>query len=86
MKIFPNSGASVCIAGIKHIKRLNCDVRNLRQNNTRITAVGGTKLKCHGWLPVEFKIKKYKTTQPLYICDDIDRIYFSKEEGIDTHI
>jgi hypothetical protein len=35
-------------------------------------------MTCIGWLPVEFYIDGQLTNQALYICSNIDRVYFSR--------
>ena len=86
MYIFPDSGATICIAGTKHMNDLNISVDELKACTKRIVAVGGTPLKCKGWLPVKFEVDNITTEQPLYICEQVDRIYFSKQGCIDTNI
>ena len=46
----------------------------------------GSKLTCHGWLPITFRIGKNTTKQPVYICDKVDRFYFGKKGCIDVNI
>ena len=86
MFIFPDSGASICLAGPQHLNHLGIDIKLLIPCNKRVTAVGGSVLSCRGWLPVEFNVNGQKTKQPLYICDKIDRLYFSKSACIDVSI
>ena len=43
-------------------------------------------IKCNELLPVEFTVGDYHTTQPIYICHKIDRIYPHKAAYIDAHI
>ena len=77
MKVFPDSGASICIAGLKHLSLLNINRNEL---------IGRTIIKCFGWLPVKFNVEGHTTTQPLYICDRVDRVYLSKSACLDTNI
>ena len=86
MLIFPDSGASICLAGPQHLIPLGIDMNDLIPCNKSVTAVGGSILKCRGWLPVKFDVDGHKTLQPLYICEKIDRIYFSKTACIDVSI
>ena len=86
MDIFPDSGASICLAGPQHLRKLGIDERNLIQCTKQVTAVGGSKLTCHGYIPVLFEIGQHSTKQRLYICDNIDRIYFGKKGYIETEI
>ena len=84
--IFPDSGASICIAGTEHLSDFDIDERNLLPCNKTINAVGGSTLKCRGWIPTKFTIKSNKTLQPLYICDKVDKIYLSHKGCTDTNI
>ena len=51
-----------------------------------ITAVGGSKLSCHRFIPTKFDIGHHTTKLPLYICDKVDKIYFSHQGCTDTNI
>ena len=84
--IFPDSGASICIAGPKHIQSLGLTLKDLIPCYKEIRAVGGSILTCLEWIPLKFNITPYQTTQPVYICDKVDRIYLSKTGCIDVHI
>ena len=81
LNIFPDSGASICLAGPEHVTALGVKPHALRHCHKKVTAVGGSTFFCKGWLPVEFKIGEHRTKQPLYICDKIDRIYFFSKQG-----
>ena len=84
--IFPDSGASICIAGTKHLPEFGIDKPNLIPCNKTITAVGGSTLTCHGFIPTQFNIGAQTTQLPLYICDKVDKIYFSRQGCTDTNI
>ena len=86
LSIFPDSGASICLAGPKHINQLGIHNNNLIPCNKQVTAVGGSKLQCSGWLPITFQLNEHRTNQPLFICDKIDQLYFSKQGCIDLKI
>ena len=86
MNIFPDSGASLCLVGPKHIAKFNLDTHDLIPCYKQVKAVGGSKLTCHGWLPITFQIGKNTTKQPVYICDKVDRFYFGKKGCIDVNI
>ena len=79
VQIFPDSGAGICLAGTQHLKDLNITTNDLIPCKKKVMAVGGSTLTCRGWLPVKFKIGSKTTQQPLYFCDRVDRIYFSRE-------
>ena len=48
MNIFPDSGASICLAGPQHIAKFNLDTHDLIPCYKQVKAVGGSKLTCHG--------------------------------------
>ena len=37
-------------------------------------------------MPVQFTIDPHRAHQPLYICDKVDRIYFSRQDYLETKI
>ena len=59
---------------------------NLISCHKNITAVGGTKLHCEGWVPLKFTIGQHNTIQPVFICDKVSRIYFSRKGCQETNI
>ena len=84
--IFPDSGASACVGGRQHQKTLGVPDHCLIPTDKPIVAVGGTKLKCYGWIPMKFCVGGHVTRQPLFICDKVDKLYFSRKACIDTKI
>ena len=74
------------MAGTKHLPKLNINMDQLIPRNKVVTAVGGSELKCHGWLLIKFQIGTHVTTRPLYISDKVDRIYFSHQGCLETNI
>ena len=86
MYVFPDSGASIYLAGTHHIEKLDVKRNELIPCNKRISVVGGSTLPCIGWVPAEFGVDNQTTKQPLYVCDKVDRIFFSKQACIDTNI
>ena len=84
--IFPDSGATICLGGPKHLKKMGLSLNNLIPSRKIVRAAGGFTLTCQGWLPVEFTIQGRKTKQALYICNRIQRLYFSKAACIDVGI
>lgn len=84
--IFPDSGASVCIAGPHYLKILGVPEHCLIPTEKSVVAVGGSKLKCLGWVPIKFCVGDHITRQPLYICDKVDKLYFSRKACTETKI
>ena len=79
-------GAIICLAGSQHLEKLRVSPDELTPCFKRVMAVAGFQLICHGWLPVQFKIGTYSTKQPLYICNKVNHIYFSRKGCMDTNI
>ena len=85
LSIFPDSSASLCLAGLKLLQALGFTKENLIHCNKLVTAVEGSKI-CLGWLPITFKIHDNTTTQPVYICDKVGKIYFSRKGCLEINI
>ena len=86
MNIFPDSGASICLAGPQHMAKFNLDTHDLIPCYKQVKAVGGSKLTCYGWLPITFRIGKNTTKQPVYICDKVYQFYFGKKGCVDVNV
>ena len=86
LKIFPDSGATICLAGPKHLYCMGLKESNLIPSKKVFLAVGGSTLISQEWLPVQFSVKEMSTKQALYICNNIDKLYFSKAACIDVGI
>ena len=74
--IFPDNGATICLG--KHLEKMGLTANNLIPSRKIVWAAGSFTLTCQVLLPVEFKIQERKAKQTLYICDKIQRPYFSK--------
>ena len=86
IKIFPDSGASICLGGPKHLRCMGLKEGNLIPSSKVVRAVGGSTITCRGWLPVQFTVGGKSTKQALYICDKIEKLYFSKTACMDVNI
>ena len=84
--IFPDSGATICLGGPKHLEKMGLSLNNLIPSRKIVRAAGGFTLTCQSWLPVEFTIQRRKTKLALYICNKIQRLYFSKAACIGVGI
>lgn len=84
--IFPDSGASIFIAGTQHLPEFDIDDCNLLQCNKTISPIGGSKLTCWGWTHTKFTVDSNTTLQPCYICDKVYKIYLSQKGCTDTNI
>ena len=85
-KVFPDSGASICLAGTVHLRELNLEKKQLIPCFKQITVVGGSTLNCFGWLPMTFSINNHTSRQALFFCEEADRIYLSRKACIDLSI
>ena len=85
-KVFPDSGASICLAGTIHLPELNIKREQLIPCSKQITVVGGSTLTCFGWLPMTFSIDNLTSRQALFFCEEADRIYLSRKACIDLSI
>ena len=51
LPILPDSGASICLAGPRHLKLLDICLENIIPCNKLVSTAGGSKLLCPGWVP-----------------------------------
>ncbi len=86
IKIFPDSGANICMAGPHQMLSIGAPVSKLTPCTKRVKTVGGASLICKGWIPIHFSIEGHTTTQPVYFCDKVERLYSSKQACVDIHI
>ena len=86
LRIYPDTGATTYLGGLKHLQHIGLLERNLVPSRKNAHTVGGFSLVCQGWLPVTFKDGKRTTKQALYICKEVQVIYFSKAACIDVGI
>ena len=54
LDIFPDSGASICLGGLKHLSKMGLSVNNLIPSDKTVRAVGNFTMSCIGWIPVRF--------------------------------
>lgn len=59
---------------------------HLIKSNKVVRAVGGFSMTCLGWIPIEFHVASRISKQALYICDKVDRIYFSRPGCVEVGI
>ena len=85
-KVFPDSGASICLGGTNHLEILKVTKDQLRPCSKNVSVVGGSTIPCIRWVPAVFNVGGIDTSQPLYICDYVDRIFLSKKACIETFI
>ena len=60
-----DSGASICLGGLRHLSMMGLEIKNLVPCKQVVTAVGNHKMICRGWLPIEFSVNHKKTNQAL---------------------
>ena len=86
LRIYSDSGTTICLRRLKHLRHMGLSERNLVRWWKKVYTVGGFSLVCHGWLPVTFKVGKRTTKQVLNICWKVLEIYFRKAVCIDVGI
>ena len=61
LNIFPDSLASICLGGPKHLNILGLKINDIIPCSKTVTAVGNHKMTCLGWIPVEFRVNGHVT-------------------------
>ena len=83
LRIYPDSGATICLGGTNPLRHMGISEKNLVHSSKKVRTVGGFSLT---WLPVAFKVGEKTTKQALYICRNVQILYFSKDACIDVGI
>ena len=87
VNVFPDSGATICVTGPHVLEGLGIPRECLIPcKGKRVRVVGGATIPCIGWIWATFTINGVKTTQKLFVCEGVDRIFFSKRACIDVYI
>ena len=86
LSVFPDSGASICLGGPEHQKQLNLKNSDLLGTNKNVKVVGGKLIRCYGVCKVRFSVGKQVTEQDLFFCEEVKRLYFSKQSCIAVKI
>ena len=86
MMIFPDTGASLNIAGPEHQKRMRILDAQLSPCSKQVKVAGGTAMVCYGWCNTLFNIEGNEVSLPLYFCKSIKRLYFGKAGCIATKL
>lgn len=85
-QVFPDCGVSLCPASFKNISQLNLSPSDLIPCSQRVTAVGGSTIICTHWLLIEFTINGNNSTEPVFVCDNVNHIYLGHQACTDLHI
>ena len=85
LMVFPDNCATICLRGPKYLLNMGLTKDHLVPSRKNIQIVG-FPLLYQGWLPVEFVVRGKTTKQVLYICKDIQWLYFSWATCIDVWI
>ena len=65
IEVFPDSGASICLAEPQHLTILKTSKSCLNPCKKKVRTVGSSTLTYSRWLPITFTIGKHSTVQPL---------------------
>ena len=78
VKVFPDTGATICVAGVFILRLLKIKISQLKPTSRIIKTATGNKINCIGWFRALLSIDQYKTTQDIYVCKSIQKVYLSK--------
>lgn len=79
LSMYPDTGATLCVAGLPILRSLGIKLSQLKHSSRRMKTATGDKINCRGWFPAQLTLNNKSTRQNIYICDNIQRIYLSKE-------
>ena len=78
IRVLPDTGASLCVAGLPILKKLGVKLSQLKTTSKNIVNASQNKIHCRGWLRARLAIDNHSTIQDIYICDKVQRVYLSK--------
>ncbi len=81
-----DSDVNICLAGPKQLTQLGLTPQQLCPCNKQVKAISSSTLTCTGWIPIKFELEKHATTQLLFICNKVDRLFFSEQGCIELSI
>lgn len=73
-----DTGAQTCTAGLEILKLMKCDEEWLVKTSHRICGVNNAGLSIRGALVTDITLNNIKTTEIMYICDNVSGIYLSQ--------
>lgn len=86
VQVFPDSGASICIAGYEHLPLLGIGRQDLLPCSKPVKAVGGHSFVCKGFIRADLAIDGLTTNQVVYIGEKVQYIYISRDACLDLRI
>ena len=84
LRIYPHSGATICLGGPKHWWHMELLERILVPLQKKVYTFLGFSLVCQSWLPIKFIIGERTMKQALCICKKVQVTYLSKVACIDA--
>ena len=79
LKVYPDTGASICVAGLQVLRKLGLKLAQLKQTSRNIRTATGSKIHCVGYTRAKLTLEDYTTFEDIYICRNVQRIYLSKK-------
>ncbi len=79
ISFLPDTGASLCVTGLKILKKLGLKLSHLKPTSRRILTATGDRINCRGWFTAKLSVDGHCTTQNIYVCDNVQRTYLSKD-------
>ena len=78
ISVYPDSGADLCLAGIKHMHQMGLSTSDLNSSKKSISTAGRYKIKTFGWCNIIFNYAGTETRQQVYFSQQIHEFYLSK--------
>ena len=85
-QVYPDTGASLCVAGPHILKKLGMNLTDLEHTSRNIVTATGDKIACRGKFRASLILGDRSTVQEIYICNNIRRIFLSRTGCIELGI
>ena len=86
VKVYPDTGATVCVAGLFILRKLGMTLSQLKPTSRRIVTATGNEIHCKGKFKLQMSVGTSTTTQDMFVCVNIKRVYLSRTGCVELKI
>ena len=84
--VFPDTGANICLLGLKQLQALKLTEKHLQKCNNQISVAGGTAIMASGWFNADFRLNGRMSNQVVYFSRRAKRFFLNRKTCMDLCI
>ena len=77
VKVYADTGATLCVAGLNILQKLQVKASQLRASTRRIVTATGGRINCIGTFTAKMVIGDHSTVQEIFVCKNVQRMFLS---------